>query len=147
MATILIVDDELIIREMIAGLVEDMGHTPLTAPDGRGALALLDAARRPPALVITDLMMPHVNGATLARELKASPRYGHVPIVLMSAACRSHHATAADHFLPKPFALESIERYVERYSAAWRQAAPCEAARQLGGVSAVARLEPPAPGG
>jgi CheY-like chemotaxis protein len=142
MATILIVDDELIIREMIAGLVEDMGHTPLTASDGRSALALLEAARRPPALVITDLMMPHVNGAALARELKASARFRHVPIVLMSAACHSHYASAADHFLPKPFELEAIERYVERYAAARRETTPGDGARQRAGLAA-ALLEPP----
>jgi chemosensory pili system protein ChpA (sensor histidine kinase/response regulator) len=134
MATILIVDDELIIREMIAALVEDMGYTAVTASDGRGALELLDGARRPPALVITDLMMPLVNGATLARELKASARYRHVPIVLMSAACHSRHATAADHFLAKPFALQDIERYIERYVAGWPGTSASDGARQHAGA-------------
>jgi CheY-like chemotaxis protein len=115
MATILIVDDEPIILQMIAAVVEDAGHRVLTAADGRAALAVLNAERVPPALVITDLMMPRMNGAALAQAIRADARLHDVPIVLMSAACHSHHVGAADHFLPKPFELDVIEQFIERY--------------------------------
>lgn len=101
---------------MIASVVEDAGHRALTADNGRAALALLDGEPRPPALVITDLMMPHMNGASLARALKQSRRFRDLPVVLMSAACHAHHASPADHFLPKPFELDEVEGYIARYA-------------------------------
>jgi CheY-like chemotaxis protein len=116
MATIVIVDDELIIQQMIASVVEDAGHRALTADNGSAALALLDAEPHPPALLITDLMMPRMNGAALARALKQSRRFRDLPIVLMSAACHAHHASAADHFMAKPFELDQIEQYIARYA-------------------------------
>jgi CheY-like chemotaxis protein len=115
MATILIVDDELIIQQMIASVIEDAGYRALVAADGRAALALLAAEPEPPALIITDLMMPHLNGAALAREVRANSRLRDVPIVLMSAACHAHQSGAADHFLAKPFELDEIDRFIERY--------------------------------
>jgi CheY-like chemotaxis protein len=60
-------------------------------------------------------MMPHLNGSALAQRLKSSARFREVPVVLMSASCHSPQAGAADHFLPKPFELHEIERFVERY--------------------------------
>jgi two-component system sensor histidine kinase/response regulator len=115
MATILIVDDELMIQQMIAAVVEDMGHEALTAADGRAALSLLEATSRPPALVISDLMMPHLNGFELARTLKSNPRYERIPFVLMSAACHTRPAAPADEFLAKPFELNQIEQSVEHF--------------------------------
>jgi CheY-like chemotaxis protein len=113
---ILVVDDELIIQQMIASVIEDAGHHALTAGDGRAALALLDAVREPPALVITDLMMPRMNGVALTQALKLSRRFHGVPVVLMSAACHANRANMADHFLPKPFALDDIEALLEQYA-------------------------------
>ena len=115
MSNILIVDDEQIILHMVASIVEDMGHHALLAVDGRAALGLLEREPEPPALVISDIMMPNLGGVGLTQTLRDNPRFRHVPIVLMSASCNAHHANLADHFLPKPFDLETIEQYIERY--------------------------------
>ena len=66
---ILVVDDERPIANVLAGLVADLGYTAMVASHGRHALEL--ARERPPSLVVTDLMMPYLDGAGLVAELRA----------------------------------------------------------------------------
>jgi len=111
----MVIDDEQIIVQMIAGLIEDAGHRALVASDGRDALHILEDESEPPALLISDIMMPHLNGVALTRELRANPRFEHVPIVLMSAASQTA-PTLADHFIPKPFDFDELDELIERYA-------------------------------
>ena len=69
MATILIVDDEEPVRDFLAQLLSDAGHRTLQAIHGAHALEMVD--REQPDLVISDIMMPVLNGADLCRRLKA----------------------------------------------------------------------------
>ncbi len=82
---ILIADDEEPIVEMLATFVADLGYTPLVAQNGQEALDL--ARQHEPALIITDLMMPIMNGAdlilVLRREAAAQGR-ACPPIVLLT---------------------------------------------------------------
>ena len=83
---ILIADDEEPIVEMLAAFVEDLGFTPLVAQNGQQALEL--ARERWPALIITDLMMPMLNGADLIKALRTeAAAHGRVspPVVLLTA--------------------------------------------------------------
>jgi PAS domain S-box-containing protein len=67
---ILVVDDELAIREVTCRLLEKWGFTPVGAPDGVEALALFCAAPRQFTAVLTDLMMPRMDGYKLAKEIR-----------------------------------------------------------------------------
>jgi CheY-like chemotaxis protein len=105
--TILVVDDELPIRELLVSLLEDAGYQVLAAPDGSHALALARAERV--ALVITDLMMPIMDGAELCRRLKDGGLDYEVPVVLMSAVGGQRAESApADGFVKKPFDLDTL---------------------------------------
>lgn len=108
---VLIVDDEAIIAEAVAMLVEDAGYTPVVAHDGREALAL--ARRQPPALVITDLMMPRLDGAGLVAALRREAAAQHRPappvIVMTAAGRRRADDMAADAVVPKPFDMDELE--------------------------------------
>ncbi len=115
MFSVLIVDDEDVLLEMIATLMEEAGFVPLEATNGREALALLDAASDTPSVVISDIMMPHIGGIELAKLLKSDPRYQHVPIILMSAAGRPPESDIADYFLYKPFDLDGLVELVDYY--------------------------------
>lgn len=84
MTTVVVVDDETLIADALAFLLEDLGYTVHTAPDGRAAWELI--ARVEVSLVITDFMMPKMSGLELASAIKAEPAYRHIPIVLLSAA-------------------------------------------------------------
>ena len=80
-ATVLVVDDEPSVRDIVARSLTRGGFRPMEAAGGGEALALVDR-EGPPALVITDLMMPGMGGAELARLLRA--RWPAMPILFMS---------------------------------------------------------------
>ena len=111
MATILIVDDEQPLRELLAEVLESDGHRVLVAGNGREALALI--VGDPPDLVVSDVMMPLLNGVKLYRHLKAEPTTATVPVILMSSVGPTVAAGAgADAFIRKPFDLDEIEAVV-----------------------------------
>ncbi len=114
---VLIAEDEEPIAEAIALLVEDCGYTPLIANNGRQALEL--ARTRRPALVITDLMMPYLNGDELIAALRSdASKDGHqsAPTILLSAAgLRRMQSAHADVLLPKPFDLDELEALLRRF--------------------------------
>lgn len=115
MAKVMVVDDEDVLVDMLAALVEDLGHEPITATNGREALALLSSGSEPPALILSDVMMPRMNGIELAHALKADPGLQSVPIVLMSAASRPQDMSMAEHFIHKPYDLNFIADLIEQY--------------------------------
>ena len=86
MAWILVVDDEYVLVEMVASLIEDLGLHSAMAANGEEALHQLLLASDQPALVISDIMMPRMSGLELAMAVKGNPRLQDVPVVLMSAA-------------------------------------------------------------
>ncbi len=116
MATILIVDDEAPIREFLAAFLEDAGYRTLGAINGAQALALL--AKERPDVVLSDIMMPVLNGAELCRRLKAAADTRSVPVILMSSAGRNAaDGAGADAFIAKPFdSLDEVEALVRRWS-------------------------------
>ncbi len=108
---VLIVDDEKPIAQSLAEIIDDAGYTPLVAFQGREALNLVQT--RWPALIITDLMMPQMNGESFIAALRAmSSAYG-VPmppvVVLTAAFAVSQIQVMADVIVPKPFELQLIE--------------------------------------
>ena len=115
MATILIVDDEGPVRHFLAQLLAYAGHRTLQAVHGAEALAVVEKER--PDLVVSDIMMPVLNGAELCRRLKAGTVTHAIPVILMSAAGpRAADGTGADAFIAKPFDLEDMEALVGRWS-------------------------------
>jgi CheY-like chemotaxis protein len=108
MALVLVVDDEDVLADMIAALVEDLGHEARVASNGREALRSLAVTTQSPALIISDIMMPQMSGLELLRALRADDRYQSVPIILMSAAARPSDTHEADLFIPKPFDINKL---------------------------------------
>ena len=115
MATILIVDDEEPVRDFLAHMLTDVGHRTLQAIHGAQALELVATER--PDLVVSDIMMPVLNGAELCRRLKTRAGLPVIPVILMSAAGPgAADGTGADAFIAKPFDLSEMEALVERWS-------------------------------
>ncbi|SAK61355.1 response regulator [Caballeronia ptereochthonis] len=113
MKKILVVDDEFDILTTWRLVLEMEGYEVATASNGRAAL---DSARSdPPALVITDWMMPHMDGVALIHALAASDGLGHVPVILMSAA---PNAPVLEHphaqFRRKPLSIDDLIDAVKR---------------------------------
>jgi len=128
-ATILIVEDDPNIAALVARYLEREGFRTLTAADGETALAL---ARRGPALVVLDLMLPRLDGWEVCRALR---RESDVPVVMLTAREDEVDRVAglsmgADDYVVKPFSPREL---VERIKAVLRRA------RRPGGSGPVRR--------
>jgi len=111
---LLVVDDNADMREYLARLLCDR-YEVRTARDGLEALRV--ARERPPDLVLTDVMMPGLDGLSLVRELRADPVTALVPVVVLSARAGPEAATegleaGADDYLIKPFAPAELRARV-----------------------------------
>lgn len=112
MKTILVVDDEPAIAEILLEVLTDEGYHVVAAHNGHEGLRVLAESR--PHLVLSDLMMPIMDGLALCRAMQADPAHRTVPIVLMSAAVE-RAATSACRYaavLHKPFDLDLVLRTV-----------------------------------
>ena len=114
-ATVLLVEDEPVVRAIAARSLERGGFRVLQASDGAAAIALTDGRRGQPDLVLTDLMMPGMGGAELARRLRE--RWPALPILFMSGYSIDHlrQEDAGDFegvLIQKPFTPDSLVRSV-----------------------------------
>jgi two-component system chemotaxis response regulator CheY len=112
-SVVLVVDDEPDLRFLLRWFIELGGHQVVEA--WNGAAALQTMAQAPPDLVITDIMMPVMNGAELIRRLRAEPTTAAIPILAVSAD--GYLAVGADEVLAKPFngpeLIAAVERLLE----------------------------------
>ena len=114
MTVILLVEDEEPIQQFIGEFLQDEGYTVICAHHGAQALSMIERWR--PDLVVTDLMMPIMNGSELCRRLRSETATREVPIIVMSAAGRDQaDQGGADAFLSKPFELDDLLTMVAQY--------------------------------
>ena len=113
---VLIVDDEAAIVETLAEFMKELGYVSLVAYNGLQALEF--ARQRWPSLVITDLMMPVLDGARLIEALRAEAALRSVsspPVILLTAVgVRAINGVHADATLAKPFDLDKLEAVIQR---------------------------------
>lgn len=115
MSTVLVVDDEYVISDILELALQDEGYQVEKANNGLKALEVLDKTRV--ELLITDYMMPAMNGEELARKLRADPQFKALPIILMSGAQASigrENPGLFDGVLDKPFDTEMLIAMVRR---------------------------------
>lgn len=115
MATILVIDDEPDVIEVVSVALEKGGHTILTAPDGQTGLML--TLTRQPDLVILDVMMPGIDGFEVLRRMKSEPRMANTPVLMLTARTDySSKARAweeyAQNYLTKPFDVDELAEAV-----------------------------------
>jgi two-component system, OmpR family, phosphate regulon response regulator PhoB len=115
-STILLVEDDPDIRELVAYKLSRGGFEVIEAADG---LAALQAARtRPPDAVVLDMGLPRLSGIEVCRELRAAPATAAVPIIMLTGAVRLQeleqaYAAGASDYLVKPFSPRELQRRVE----------------------------------
>jgi two-component system chemotaxis response regulator CheY len=111
-ARILVVDDEPDQRALLRRIFERAGHEVRDA--GNGAAALKAVAESVPDLVVTDMMMPVMDGPELIRRLRADPAWAGIPI--LAASGDGHMAGGADTVVTKPYSpsrlIEAADRLV-----------------------------------
>jgi CheY-like chemotaxis protein len=121
--TILLVDDELTFCAVMAEILESFGYTVIQAHDAQQAIEVLD--RLDPDLILTDVMMPDLDGLSLIRHLRNGNSHHNVPIVVISAKATPGDIDAArqagaDACLPKPFSVQELHTTLDSFLAAPR---------------------------
>jgi CheY-like chemotaxis protein len=117
--TILVVDEDPEIVTLLVRALEELGHTIVTANRGLEAMRLIE--NRHPDLIVLDAMLPEVHGFEISRNVKASPRFGHTAVLMVSAAYRGwslgddiRALYGVDAFLEKPFHIAEVREVAER---------------------------------
>ena len=135
-ATILVVEDEPAIQELIAYNLKQAGHLPLRADNAEQALNLISNAL--PDLVLLDWMLPGLSGIEFARRLRADKRTRAIPIIMLTARSDEQDKlqgleTGADDYITKPFSPRELNA---RIKAVLRRRAPqmTDDTVQLGGL-------------
>ena len=148
MSTILVVDDEVGIRELLSEILSDEGHVVHTAENAAAARRLRQ--QESPDLVLLDIWMPDTDGVTLLKEW-ASTGLLTMPVIMMSGHATIETAVeatkiGAQSFLEKPITLQKLLKAVE--AGLIRQSpAPAAAARRPGVVAPVAAVPQGQPAG
>lgn len=111
MATILLVEDDLNLLRAMETLLKGEGYRVRTAPNG--ALAMRSARSERPDVVVSDWMMPGMDGVALVNALKSVPQLADIP-VLMTSAIASPPGVPIQGFLRKPFPIAKLLDMVHR---------------------------------
>lgn len=108
---ILIVEDDAAIQSFLAGSLRDIGYNTIKADNGKAALELIEDHEID--LIISDVMMPEMDGMDLCRQVKNNIHYSHIPVILLTA--KGSHETelegleaGADAYIMKPFRWKHI---------------------------------------
>jgi CheY-like chemotaxis protein len=117
--TILVIDDDQGIRDVLLEVLSTEGYRVATATNGREALSQLED-RTLPSLILLDLMMPVMDGWQFRAQQSADPRLARIPVVILSADRRAKQAATllgAAGCLVKPVGLDELLSVVSRHAA------------------------------
>ncbi|MFO0683973.1 MAG: response regulator [Sandaracinus sp.] len=116
---ILVVDDEDDIRRMLRRVLVERGYQVVEA--SRGTEALQAVREHAPDLILLDAMLPEIHGFDICRRIKGSQKYGHIPIIMVSAVYRGwrfaedlRQSFGVAAFLEKPFKITDVLAATER---------------------------------
>ncbi len=121
----LIVEDEESILLSLEFLLTEEGYSVVTAQDG--AAALNAAAAQAPDLVLLDVMLPHIDGFEVCRQMRANPLLKNTRIMMVTARGRESEVAhglslGADAFLTKPFSTRELMEKIRSLLASRREA-------------------------
>jgi CheY-like chemotaxis protein len=137
--TVLVVDDEEDIRRLLKRLLSGRGFRVIEADKGLRALRMVK--EHAPDLIVLDAMLPEVHGFEIARRIKGSKRYGHIPIIMVSAVYRGwryaedlRQSCGVEQYIEKPFRiadiLQAVESCLERRSTGQARASAHELSKE-----------------
>jgi DNA-binding response OmpR family regulator len=122
MATILVIDDDPMMRELYQEILTRAGHEVVIAENGAQGLVRTD---RKPELIVVDLMMPNMNGYEFVKQLRAADGQAAVPVIAASGLSTGAWAlrAGADRFIRKPFRSHELIALIDELFAGGRPAA------------------------
>ncbi|MFP5237023.1 MAG: response regulator [Acidobacteriota bacterium] len=112
--TVLIIDDDMVSREVMATVLTMSGYTVHTAERGNEALEMLECNSCSPEVILMDTQMPGLNGAALIQELRS--RSNAVLYAISGSHAPASVIEGADGFLMKPFGPEALQRVLEQHT-------------------------------
>ena len=115
MPTVLVVDDEFGVAEVLEAILTDEGYAVVLAANGRQALARVGDSQ--PDVVLVDYMMPALDGVGVLRALAANPAHAGLPVILMSSLPEEAVKSQVDGyaaFLHKPFRVATVLTTLQR---------------------------------
>ncbi len=116
MGRILVVDDDLAVRELIEITLKQAGYDVLSAADGKTAVQITQKEK--PDLVLLDVRLPELDGYEVCKQITSNPSTRHVPVVFVSARGQIDEirlglsAGAVDYFV-KPFSTELLKKRIQ----------------------------------
>ncbi len=116
--TILLVDDEPLVREVVGQKMRSMGYSVLAFANGLDALQWVEKAEQAPDLLVTDVVMPHMNGMVLADKLRTT--WSNLKVLFISGYSEEvvpEDVPGQSRFLAKPFALDTFQEVLEQMMA------------------------------
>jgi CheY-like chemotaxis protein len=116
--TVLVVDDDLDVRETIRDVVTLIGRSVVTAEDGEAALRALEQLLERPCLILLDLAMPVMDGWQVLRAIRRDDKLARVPVVVISAHAGTHPPEGATALLRKPVDLHVLVDTVRQHCGA-----------------------------
>jgi len=123
MARILFVDDDPHMLETLDKSAQLFGHQAIIAKSGEEALKL--ATTQSPDLIMTDMMLPDMDGMALLDQLRQNDATASIPVVVLSASpevdlARLSEQAGADSYLSKPVRLQTLQNVIEHYTSGTR---------------------------
>jgi len=117
-ASALVAEDDDQMAEVLRFILEREGYSVRLAPDGRTAQRLIDSAPAP-AIVLLDVMLPHVDGYELLARLRGSESWRGVPVIIVSARSQEQDIVrgleaGADDYIAKPFKPDELRARIRR---------------------------------
>ena len=124
---VLIVDDSLSVRRVIANLMKNTGWNPTLAKDGMDALEILSKMARVPDVILTDVEMPRMDGFEFSSKIRGQIEHAHIPIIMLTSRSGDKHRNKAasvgvSEYLVKPYLDEVLLATIKRCVTAAKQA-------------------------
>ena len=143
MSKILVIDDDTAINELIKVNLELAGHEAMQADDGTTGFAL--CKQEMPALVVLDVMMPEVDGFTVAQRIRKNENTKEIPILMLTALSQINDKVkgfniGVDDYLVKPFEMEELQVRVRALLKRTRQIPESASIRELQTIGEVTLL-------
>ena len=121
MKTVLVIDDDPDIRDLVIWKLRQAGYATRAEGDGEAGLATAGGegtGNGPPDLVLVDRMMPKLSGIDVCRALRENPRTADIPVILLTAKAQEAElerglAAGADDYIVKPFSPKEMLKRVE----------------------------------
>lgn len=110
-------DDSAVIRKIIRGAVEVMGHDFLEASNGKEVMKILEKEYGDIGLILLDWNMPEMNGFEVLKSIKADVRFKDIPVMMVTTESQRSNIidairAGAKHYITKPFSIEDLSVHI-----------------------------------